>query len=64
MDGKDERKELFFTSVAYAVMYVLYTAGDCGKAATWEEKAERFIDLLRRIKDDIPKLKQAKKGDS
>lgn len=63
LSEKDEREEFFFTSVGYAVMFLLYTAEANSEDIPWERRAERFIQFLELVKDDIPKYANVGKGD-
>lgn len=63
LSEKDEREEFFFTSVGYAVMFLLYTAEANSEDIPWERRAERFIQFLELVKDDIPRWANVGKGD-
>lgn len=63
LDEKEDRKDFFFTSIGYAVMFLLYTAEANSENIPWERRAERFIQFLEQVKDDIPKYANVGKGD-
>lgn len=63
LSEKDEREEFFFNSVGYAVMFLLYTSEANSENIPWERRAERFIQFLELVKDDIPKYANVGKGD-
>lgn len=63
LDEKEDRKDFFFTSIGYAVMFLLYTAEADSENIPWERRAERFIQFLGQVKDDIPKYANIGKGD-
>ena len=63
LSEKGEREGFFFTSVGYAVMFLLYTAESNSEDIPWERRAERFIQFLEQVKDDIPKWANVGKGD-
>lgn len=62
LDEKDERREFFFTSIGYAVMFLLYIAEADSENVPWERRAERFIQFLEKVKENIPRLAN-RKGD-
>lgn len=62
LDEKDERKEFLFTSIGYAVMFLLYTAETDPPNVPWERRAETFMQFLEKVKEDIPRLAN-RKGD-
>lgn len=44
-------------------MFLLYTAEADSENVPWERRAERFIQFLENIKEDIPRWANVGKGD-